>query len=72
LNTTLELSAVSKIDGVDAAYFLEQQTQLQAMQDSDAAYNNLFYELTQNVVNPLETSGPGFFVGGIIQCLKLR
>ncbi|KAF2817400.1 uncharacterized protein BDZ99DRAFT_405035 [Mytilinidion resinicola] len=56
-------SAVVKIDGQDAATFLENWSQWGILQDRDALYNNLFYELAQVSVGSYGT-GTGTFSGG--------
>ncbi|KZF23881.1 hypothetical protein L228DRAFT_246725 [Xylona heveae TC161] len=56
-------SAVTKINGQDVVTFLENLAQFNNLQDPDAAYNSLFYDLAQ--VSLLENGqGPGFFAGG--------
>lgn len=49
---------------MDAVTYLEGLAQAIPLQDPNAAYNNLFYELAQNVLPPAVTSGLGFFTGG--------
>ncbi|KAF2502476.1 peptidase S41 family protein-like protein [Lophium mytilinum] len=56
-------SAVVRIDGQDTATFLENWSQWGILQDRDALYNNLFYELAQVSIGGSGT-GTGTFSGG--------
>jgi hypothetical protein len=47
-NTTTAISAVSKINSEDAETFLADLSQLGFLQDPDALYNNMFYELAMD------------------------
>ncbi|KAF9629447.1 Peptidase S41 [Lasiodiplodia theobromae] len=62
-NATFTPSAVSQIDGEAAATWLENWSQYGSLQDRDALYNNVFYELA---VVSLGSSGSGMgtFTGG--------
>ncbi|OJD30635.1 peptidase s41 family protein [Diplodia corticola] len=62
-NATFTPSAISQIDGEPAAAWLEAWSQYGSLQDRDALYNNVFYELA---VVSLGTSGSGMgtFTGG--------
>jgi hypothetical protein len=62
-NITYVPSPVVEIDGVDAHEWLENLSQRGSLQDRDALYNNVFYELAQV---SLGTSGSvtGMFAGG--------
>jgi hypothetical protein len=44
-NTSTMPSALSEIDGQDVYEYLENWAQLGALQDPDALYNNVFFEL---------------------------
>lgn len=56
-------SPVEQIDGQDAASFLENLSQYGSLQDPDALYNNVFYELAQISLGSQGT-GTGVFGGG--------
>ncbi|KAF2865576.1 peptidase S41 family protein-like protein [Massariosphaeria phaeospora] len=56
-------SPVAQIDGQSVNDFLENLSQHGALQDRDALYNNLFYELAQVSLGTSGT-GTGFFTGG--------
>ncbi|OCK74901.1 peptidase S41 family protein [Lepidopterella palustris CBS 459.81] len=56
-------SAVVQIDGQDAATWLENWSQWGILQDRDALYNNIFYELAQVSLGSSGT-GTGTFSGG--------
>jgi hypothetical protein len=56
-------SPVVAIDGVEATEFLEELSQLGSLQDRDALYNNVFYELSQISLGN-SGSGTGMFTGG--------
>lgn len=56
------MSAVSKIDGVDAEVFLANLSQLNFLQDPDALYNNMFYELAMDA-QYLTLRYTGYFAG---------
>ncbi|KAF2182762.1 peptidase S41 family protein-like protein [Zopfia rhizophila CBS 207.26] len=62
-NISYTPSAIVKIDGKDATEFLEALSQYGSLQDRDALYNNVFYELAQV---SLSNSGAatGMFTGG--------
>ena len=62
LNGT-QASAVTQINGQDAAAYLETLSQFGSLQDPDALYNNLFYELAQISLGGGGT-GTGIFGGG--------
>ncbi|KAL9057637.1 MAG: hypothetical protein Q9162_002252 [Coniocarpon cinnabarinum] len=62
MNST-QASAVMQIDGQDAATYLENLSQFGSLQDPDALYNNLFYELAQISLGSTGT-GTGVFGGG--------
>lgn len=62
VNGTAEPSAVTQIDGQDALEFLEIWAQYGSLQDPDALYNNVFYELAQ-VSLGTSGSGAGTFAG---------
>lgn len=47
-NSTTSVSAVSKINGEDAESYLADLSQLGFLQDPDALYNNLFFELAMD------------------------
>ena len=47
-NSTTAVSAMSKINGEDAENFLADLSQLGFLQDPDALYNNMFYELAMD------------------------
>lgn len=55
-------SAISKIDGQDAKDYLENWAQYGSLQDRDALYNNVFYELATVSLGPVG-SGIGTFAG---------
>jgi len=62
-NITYTPSAVVEIDGQDVNKFLEDWSQYGSLQDRDALYNNVFYELAQ-VSLGASGSGTGSFTGG--------
>ncbi|KAF3003080.1 hypothetical protein E8E13_007703 [Curvularia kusanoi] len=62
-NISYTPSAVAKIDNVDATEFLETLSQFGGLQDRDALYNNLFYEIAQVGLGEAG-SGTGMFTGG--------
>jgi len=62
-NATYTASAVSKINGQDAKEWLESWAQIGSLQDRDALYNNIFYELAIVSLGP-SGSGVGTFAGG--------
>lgn len=62
-NITYTPSPVVEIDGQDASEFLEQWSQCGSLQDRDALYNNVFYELAQVSLGS-SGSGTGSFTGG--------
>jgi len=61
-NTTWAASAITKIDGQDAKEYLENWAQYGSLQDRDALYNNVFYELATVSLGPVG-SGIGTFAG---------
>lgn len=62
-NISYTPSPVVKIDNVEATEFLESLSQLGSLQDRDALYNNVFYELAQVSLGE-SGSGSGMFTGG--------
>jgi hypothetical protein len=62
-NITYKPSPITKIDGQPATQWLEQFSQYGSLQDRDALYNNVFYELA---IVSLGTTGAGMgtFTGG--------
>ena len=58
-----QASAIKQIDDQDAASYLEDLSQFGSLQDPDALYNNVFYELAQISLGPTGT-GTGIFGGG--------
>ncbi|KNG45576.1 peptidase s41 family protein [Stemphylium lycopersici] len=62
-NISYTPSPVVQIDGQDAIEFLETLSQLGQLQDRDALYNNVFYELAQISLGSMG-SGTGTFTGG--------
>lgn len=62
-NVSYTPSPVVQIDGEDALQWLENWSQLGSLQDRDALYNNVFYELAQVSLGPSGT-GTGTFTGG--------
>ena len=62
-NISYTPSAVVAIDGVEATKFLEALSQLGSLQDRDALYNNVFYEIAQVGLGE-SGSGTGMFTGG--------
>lgn len=62
-NISYTPSPVVEIDGQDVTEFLENLSQLGSLQDRDALYNNVFYELAQ-VSLAASGSGTGTFTGG--------
>jgi hypothetical protein len=61
-NATFTSSAISKINGQDAKDYLENWAQYGSLQDRDALYNNVFYELATVSLGPVG-SGIGTFAG---------
>jgi hypothetical protein len=61
-NATFTSSAISKINGQDAKEYLENWAQYGSLQDRDALYNNVFYELATVSLGPVG-SGIGTFAG---------
>ncbi|KAF2856628.1 hypothetical protein T440DRAFT_549982 [Plenodomus tracheiphilus IPT5] len=61
-NASFVPSAVSKIDGQDAKTFLEHWSQYGSLQDRDALYNNVFYQLATVALGSVG-SGIGTFAG---------
>jgi phosphotransferase system IIB component len=62
-NISYTPSPVVEIDGMDASAWLENWSQLGSLQDRDALYNNVFYELAQVSLSG-SGSGTGTFTGG--------
>lgn len=62
-NISYTPSAIVKIDGSEATEFLQNLSQLGSLQDRDALYNNIFYELAQVGLGD-SGSGTGMFTGG--------
>lgn len=62
-NISYTPSPVVEIDGQDSISWLENWSQLGSLQDRDALYNNVFYELAQ-VSLGTSGSGTGTFTGG--------
>ncbi|PVH98463.1 peptidase S41 family protein-like protein [Periconia macrospinosa] len=62
-NISYTPSPVTQIDGVSATEFLENWSQFGSLQDRDALYNNVFYELAQVSLGS-DGSGTGTFTGG--------
>jgi len=62
VNGTAEPSAVTQINGQDAVEYLEDWAQYGSLQDPDALYNNVFYELAQISLGTMGT-GAGTFAG---------
>jgi hypothetical protein len=61
-NASFTASPISKINGEDAQDFLEKWAQYGSLQDRDALYNNVFYELATVSLGP-SGSGIGTFAG---------
>ncbi|KAJ4286656.1 hypothetical protein N0V90_012908 [Kalmusia sp. IMI 367209] len=61
-NASFAPSAIVKINGEDATEFLENWSQRGSLQDRDALYNNVFYELATVSLGPTG-SGIGTFAG---------
>jgi hypothetical protein len=61
-NATFTSSPISKINGENATDFLENWAQYGSLQDRDALYNNVFYELATVSLGPVG-SGIGTFAG---------
>lgn len=61
-NATFTSSPISKINGEDAQAYLENWAQYGSLQDRDALYNNVFYELATVSLGPAG-SGIGTFAG---------
>jgi hypothetical protein len=62
-NISYTPSPVVQIDGTDVFEWLEDWSQLGSLQDRDALYNNVFYELAQISLGG-SGSGTGTFTGG--------
>lgn len=62
-NISYTPSPVVEIDGTDVFEWLENWSQLGSLQDRDALYNNVFYELAQISLGA-SGSGTGTFTGG--------
>lgn len=62
-NATFEPSPLVKINGEDALEYLENWSQYGSLQDRDALYNNVFYELAVVSLGPASTA-MGTFTGG--------
>lgn len=61
-NASFTSSPITKINGEDAKDFLENWAQYGSLQDRDALYNNVFYELATVSLGPVG-SGIGTFAG---------
>ena len=61
-DTSFTPSPICKINGEDAIEFLEKWAQYGSLQDKDALYNNVFYELATVSLGPTG-SGIGTFAG---------
>lgn len=61
-NSTFTPSAICTINGQDAKEYLENWAQYGSLQDRDALYNNVFYELATVSLGPVG-SGIGTFAG---------
>ncbi|PVI06595.1 hypothetical protein DM02DRAFT_724268 [Periconia macrospinosa] len=61
-NSSFKPSAITKINGEKATDYLEKWAQLGSLQDRDALYNNVFYELATVSLGPVG-SGIGTFAG---------
>lgn len=61
-NSTFTPSPITKINGQDAKDYLENWAQYGSLQDRDALYNNVFYELATVSLGPVG-SGIGTFAG---------
>ncbi|KAL5443990.1 hypothetical protein PMIN07_000223 [Paraphaeosphaeria minitans] len=61
-NATFTPSAITKINGQEATEYLEDWSQRGSLQDRDALYNNVFYELATVSLGPTG-SGIGTFAG---------
>ncbi|KAK8171117.1 peptidase S41 family protein-like protein [Phyllosticta citrichinensis] len=62
-NSTYTPSAITEIDGVDFATYLENWSQFGSLQDRDALYNNVFYNLAQVQLGE-SGAATGTFSGG--------
>ncbi|KAH7411792.1 hypothetical protein DE146DRAFT_254747 [Phaeosphaeria sp. MPI-PUGE-AT-0046c] len=62
-NISYTPSPITQIDDTDALEWLEDWSQLGSLQDRDALYNNVFYELAQVSLGS-GGSGTGMFTGG--------
>lgn len=62
-NISYTPSPVAQIDDTDAVEWLENWSQIGSLQDRDALYNNVFYELAQVSLGG-SGSGTGTFTGG--------
>lgn len=72
-HATFKPSPICKINGQDAIAFLENWSQYGSLQDRDALYNNVFYELAPVSLGPVGT-GIGTFAGsgrGKVVCIAL-
>ena len=61
-NASFTSSPITKINGEDAKEYLENWAQFGSLQDRDALYNNVFYELATVSLGPVG-SGIGTFAG---------
>lgn len=59
-NSSVQPSAVSKIDGQDALTYLENWSQVGSLQDPDALYNNNFFSLAALAIGSAGTGGGSF------------
>lgn len=62
-NATFKASPITKINGVDAAEYLLEWSQYGSLQDRDALYNNVFYQLAVVSLGPV-SGHMGTFTGG--------
>lgn len=62
-NISYTPSAIALVDGEDAAAYLENLSQAGSLQDRDALYNNVFYNLAQISLGT-QGSTTGMFTGG--------
>jgi hypothetical protein len=61
-NSSFSPSAITKINGQDAAEYLENWAQFGSLQDRDALYNNVFYNLAAVSIGSASTT-VGTFAG---------
>ena len=77
-NATFTPSAITKINGEDADDWLEKWSQYGSLQDRDALYNNVFYNLAAVSIGSVSTtigtfagSGRGRWVSRVCHGLRL-